>query len=563
MPVRQCRTADIRIIGTFPAVPAGSLRSREILSRTANGGHAVRALDTAAVREWAAACVHSLEALRTDIDGINVYPVADSDTGSNLLHTVAAAHTALAAEQQLTGAGAALAVLAREAVRTARGNSGVILSQILRGIAESAGDADELDGPALAAALRDANRMAWQAVAHPIEGTMLSVLDAVAAAVGDDLLDDVVTAAAKAAADALADTPNQLPVLAAAGVVDAGGRGLVAVLDALADVVRGRDSIPRPAFGPPPPARSALRTWEVMYLLSDLSEAALPALRDSLSELGDSVTVAGDGDGDYMVHVHCADIGVAIEAGLHYGRPRDIRVEPLVTPEPAHRGSGSGDRGVVAVVHGDALAGLIDAEGVPVLVVPEDTRPSSAELLGLILGTGARDVVVVPGSPALAAVAERLCGHPRLAGHDVVVIPCASPVQVLAALAVHDPGRRAGPDAVAMAEAAAATRRGDLLVAEEESITWVGRAQAGEAVGLVDDEVVLIESGDRIPEAATALLERMLAVGGELVTVLTGSDAPEGITDVIAEWLRAEHPEVELVCYFGGQTDTLLVIGVE
>ncbi|NIJ13635.1 hypothetical protein FHU38_003979 [Saccharomonospora amisosensis] len=524
----------------------------------------MRALDSAAVRAWAGACVSSLQALREDIDGINVYPVADADTGSNLLHTLTAAHSALAAHAEPDGAGAALDVLARAAVRAARGNSGTIISQVLRGIAESAGEARELDGPALAAALRRADGVATGAVARPVAGTMLSVLHAAAAGAGEGDLDEVATSAAKAAADALAQTPKQLAALAVAGVVDAGGRGLLAVLDALARVVTGETVEPEHVLNAvAAPEQAPPRAWEVMYLLSGIADEELPTLRRALSGLGDSVTVAADGAGEHAVHVHCADIGAAIEAGLRHGTPHDIRVEPLMSPAPADSGVTGGERAVVAVVHGAALAELVAAEGVPVLAVGDGLEPSAEELLGLVTETGARHVTVLPGGVALTSAAERISGHPMLADLDVVVVPCASPVQVLAALAVHDPRRRAGADVVAMAEAAAATHRGDIAVAQQESITWVGRAQAGDLVGLVDGEVVLIEPGSRVAEAAVAVLERMLAVGGELVTVLTGAQAPEGIAEVIAERLHAIHPEVELVCYPGGQTDALLLMGVE
>lgn len=526
----------------------------------------MRALDAAAVRAWADACVRSLHALRADIDDINVYPVADSDTGSNLLHTVTAARAALAASPA-TCAGEALTVFARAAVHAARGNSGVILSQVFRGMAGSAGDADVLDGPGLAAALRTADRAATGSVARPVAGTMLSVLHAVAAAVSDDSLGgslhEVVTTAAKAAADALAETPRQLAALAVAGVVDAGGRGLLAVLDALADVVTGTESRTAAVAATLPSTEPPARAWEVMYLLAGVAEAALPALRRELAGLGDSVTVAGDGAGDHAVHVHCADIGAAIEAGLRHGRPHHIRVEPLLTPPPSDSPATDGERAVVAVVHGDALADLLRDEGAPVLAVAPHAEPTAEELLGLVTETAASHVTILPGGVSLTAAAERVCGHPVLAGRDVVVVPCASPVQVLAALAVHDPGRRAGADVVAMAEAAAATRRGDLLIAEQDSITWVGTARAGDVVGLVDGEVVLIEPGSQVETAALAVLRRMLTLGGELVTVLTGVAAPDGIAEVIDEWLRAEHPEVELVCYPGGLSDALLLMGVE
>ncbi|HET6501881.1 MAG TPA: DAK2 domain-containing protein [Amycolatopsis sp.] len=547
------------------------------MAGTAEGAEGAEGtVDKAAVAAWAAACVRSLDVLCPAINGINVYPVADSDTGSNLLHTMTGAGDALAAEPGVLGAGRALSVLARGALRAAQGNSGVILSQVLRGLAESAGDATELDGAALAKALVQADKVATEAVARPVPGTMLSVLHAVAGAVSGEQrpIDDVVAVAAKAAAQALEQTPQQLPVLASAGVVDAGARGLVAVLDALAGVVTGTSTEPVHSCEAAPAAETgpAPYAWEVMYLLE--GEPDLGAFRRRLSGLGDSVTVAGDGAGGYAVHVHCADIGAAIEAALDHGRPRQIRVEPLVTPTPLE--PAGPDRAVVAVLRGEELAELVRAEGVAVLAVPPGAVPSVEELLGLIVERAVGHVTVLPGDRELTAAVDGTAGHPMIGDREVVVIPCVSPVQVLAALAVHEPDRRANDDVVAMAEAAAATRRGELVVAPEESITWVGRAYAGDLVGFVDGEVVLVEpagggSGQapprwpaqRLVAAATQVVGRMLGAGGELVTVLVGESAPGGLAEALADRLAAERPEVELVSYPNAASDAVLLIGVE
>ncbi|TNC20303.1 DAK2 domain-containing protein [Amycolatopsis alkalitolerans] len=526
----------------------------------------MRVLDEAAVVAWASACVHSLDVLRPAINGINVYPVADADTGSNLLHTMTGARDALA-DTDITGAGQALGLLATGAVRSARGNSGVILSQVLRGLAESAAHAPELDGADLVKALVHADRVATEAVSRPVAGTMLTVLHAAAKAATGGSLEDVVSTAAKAASAALEQTPQQLPVLASAGVVDAGGRGLVAVLDALAGVVTGTATElvhSCEAHTHASTAAPAPYAWEVMYLLEDVTEPDLPGFRRALSGLGDSVTVAGDGAGGYAVHVHCADIGAAIEAGLALGRPRRIRVEPLVTPTPLEPPTGP-DRTVVALVRGDDFAGLLSEEGVAVLAVPQGTKPSVEEMLGLVTERAVAHITILAGDPLLTEAADEAAGHAMIGDREVVVIPCASPVQVLAALAVHDPARRVNDDVVAMAEAAAATRRGELVVAEEESITWVGLAQAGDLIGFVDGEVVLVEplSERNLVTAALTVLRRMLAVGGELVTVLTGAAAPEGVARELADRLREERPEVEFVSYPGGQTEAVLLIGVE
>ncbi|MER6869122.1 dihydroxyacetone kinase, partial [Amycolatopsis sp. NPDC000673] len=338
-------------------------------------------------------------------------------------------------------------------------------------------------------------------------------------------------------------------------------------LDALAGVITGETEEPghdlRAVASLPEQVPYA---WEVMYLLDEVDEARLPALRKELSGFGDSVTVAGDGSGSHAVHVHCADIGAAIEAGLQLGRPRKIRVEPLLTPTPIEPGGGI-DRSVVAVVRGGGLAELLRAEGVAVLAVPEGELPSVEDMIGLFNEAAGQHLSVLPGGPDLTAAADTAAGHPMAGERDVVVIPCSSPVQVLAALAVHDGDRRVNDDVVAMAEAAGATRRGELRIAREESLTWVGRAQSGDVIGLVDDEVVLIEpapaSATNLVAAAVSVLNRMLALGGELVTVLSGADAPPRVAAELAEQLRLEHPEVELTSYAGGQSDAVLLMGVE
>lgn len=527
----------------------------------------MQVLDAAAVSDWAGACVRSLSVLRPAIDGINVYPVADSDTGSNLLYTMTGAYEALAGAEA-TDAATALAVLARGAVRNARGNSGVILSQVVRGIAEWAEGGANLDGAGLAAALGHADEVATGAVSRPVAGTMLTVLHAVSASVRGETrtLAEVAHAAALSAATALEETPRQLPALAKAGVVDAGGRGLVAVLDALAAVITGEAAQPTHELEAVRTPEPQLYAWEVMYLLDGVDKDRLPAFRKELSGFGDSVTVAGDGSGSHAVHVHCADIGAAIEAGLQLGRPRHIRVEPLITPTPIEPGSGL-DRSVVAVVRGGALAELLRAEGLAVLAVPEDETPSVEDMIGLFNEVAGQRLIVLPGGPELTVAANVAAGHPMVGDREVVVIPCASPVQVLAALAVHDADRRVNDDVVAMAEAAAATRRGELRIVREESLTWVGRAQSGDVLGLVDDEVVLIEpapaSEANLVAAAMGVLARMLALGGELVTVLGGADAPPGVAVALAAQLRLEHPEVELTSYASGQSDAVLLMGVE
>ncbi|MFQ6266165.1 DAK2 domain-containing protein [Kutzneria viridogrisea] len=524
----------------------------------------MQVLDAAALRRWASAGVRALDANREAIDSINVYPVADGDTGTNLLVTMRSAEQALLAAEAEQGAGPAASALARGALAGARGNSGVILSQVLRGLAETWDGALAVSGSALRAALRRADELATAAVSEPVAGTVLSVLHAAALAAqdcGSDALDEVAGAAVRAAAQALADTPRQLAVLAERGVVDAGGRGLVVLLDELVGVVTGRVAdhvVPERAAAVPAVREtgSDQYEYEVMYLLDGLADE--DELRARLTGLGDSVVVAGDGAGLFSVHVHCNDVGAAIELGVERGRPHRIRVTRFADQRAARSG-----RAVVAVVAGEQAAELFRAEGAVVLA----GEPTAAELLAVLERTGAAQVAVLPNSAELAQVAARAAEQAERAGQDVVVVPTASPVQGLAALAVHDPSRRPGDDVVAMAEAAAATRRGEVLVAQREAMTWVGRCQPGDVLGLVDGEVVLIEPGPAegpgLLAAACQLVDRMVGVGGELVTVLLGHGAGAELGEGLAAHLRHSHPEVEITVYGGGQPDSALLIGVE
>ncbi|WP_433869810.1 DAK2 domain-containing protein [Saccharopolyspora sp. CA-218241] len=516
----------------------------------------LRALDASAVRRWAELALAALTAEREAIDRINVYPVADGDTGTNLLQTARAGAAELV-RRDPAGAGAALDAWAVGALGGARGNSGVLLSQVLRGLAEAVGAAEEIDGPLLRAALAGAEARAVRAVAEPVEGTLLTVLRAAAAAPEDGPLPAVVRAATGAASAELAATPRRLPVLAEAGVVDAGGRGLLVLLDALHAVVH--DGV-RLAAAPPDPPVSPLRhdsgyDYEVMYLLAEPDADRIEPLRAELLGLGDCVSVVDDGGGTWAVHVHCDDIGGAIEAGIRTGRVSRIKVERFADQVPD---GFARTAAVLACVPGAELGALFAAEGADVF---GGRRDSAEELHAAIAGTRAAHVVVLlNGAECVAGVAARAARRAIRAGQDVVVVPTSSPVQGLAALAVHDPDRRRAEDQVAMAEAAAATRRGELRIAESEALTWVGRCRPGDVLGLIDGEVVLI--GAEVPRAAVELVDRMLTSGGELVTALvaaTAGDLPESL----GEHLRRTHPEVELTCFPIGGNAPLLLLGVE
>ncbi|MEU2333658.1 DAK2 domain-containing protein [Streptomyces sp. NPDC013172] len=548
--------------------------------------------DALAVRAW---CGHALGALgraREEIDAINVYPVADGDTGTNLYLTVESATGAVEAvfagyelgEEVPTLADAAHA-MAHGALIGARGNSGTILAQLLRGMAQvlTEGEATHIDGEGLRLALRHAAASARQAVAHPVEGTVLSVAAAAAAAADGSGGDcgTVARAAYEGACRALAATPGQLAVLERAGVVDAGGRGLVAVLGALVEAFTGETPAPfdgraagagqvHARVDPVSDARAdtcaeaaAGPAFEVVYLL-EAEEAAVDRLRTRLDALGDSLVVVG-GDGLWNVHVHVDDAGAAVEAGVEAGRPHRIRITHFGA-EDAHAGGERTprervQRAVVAVVPGEGLAALYGESGATVVLARPGEPPASGELVDALRRAHAREVVLLPNDADLRHTAAAAAEQARAEGIRVALIPTRSAVQGIAALAVHQPDRRFDEDVVQMTSAAGATRYAEVVVAERQSWTMAGICQAGDVLGLVDGDVVVI--GSDVTATAETVLDRMLQAGGELVTLVLGDQAPEGVADRLRARVREAYLAVDTVVYDGGRQGAPLLIGVE
>jgi uncharacterized protein len=549
-------------------------------------------LDASAVRRWSVAAADALNAHRSEIDALNVFPVPDRDTGTNLALTLQAAAAAL--EEQATDTAAhALEVMARGAVLGARGNAGVIVSQILRGLAEGVGEQPApghvdrgCDGPRLQEGLRAAARRAYAAVAQPLEGTILSVARAAADAAqgvrgASSGLSTVVTAALGGAVEALRRTPEQLPVLARAGVVDAGGRGLVVVLDALATIVTGRISAAGSAFqsadsttGDQPDVESARYGYEVQYLLA-ASENEIRRLRSSLARVGDSVVTAGTGQDEWAVHVHVDDVGAAIEAALDVGRPRRITVtrfadqtsaqlagSPAAAPAQPAAASAARRSGVavMALAPGRGLVHLFRAEGTKVVGEDPTSPPSVGDVVDAIVSARAQRAVLLPNTAELFDVAEAAADRAQIRGVEVAVVPTRCVIQGLAAVAVHDSARPFQDDVIAMVEAAAATRWAEVVIADREALTSVGRCSPGDVLGLIVGEVV--EIGNDLGTVARAVLDRLLGSGGELVTVVA-DDAGQSAVHVIREHLERSQPLVEMTVYDGGESNAPLLIGVE
>lgn len=527
------------------------------------------------------------------LNAINVFPVPDSDTGTNLQQTLTGiiAHLSGTAEDdwsaELGAEGAdrdggeprpADAVV-RAAVLSAHGNSGAIVAEMIislsRALERSALIMPAAPERGLAHVLRLVATAGRRAVARPVEGTILTVATAAAEAAEEAVLDGaadravdphlglsrvlaVAQIARDAAAEALRHTPEELSRLADAGVVDAGGQAYVLLLDVLVEVLGGAVAQPLPDQ-PVVPARQRLdegasMAYEVMYALRGTGVDDLDELRERLSALGDSVVVVGDRT-VAQVHVHLADAGAAVEAGLAYGRMSQIRITALPpTTEPVT------DRAVVAVVAGVGLAAAVEAlGGTPVLPAGSHV---SAEELSVALQQSCGEVVVLPNDMECLEIATHLAAELRSQGRRVAVIPTLAQVQGLAALAVHEPGAAFDSVVVAMSSTAGHTRHGAVTVAESPAMTMAGRCEVGDVLGLVEGDFV--EIGDDQDEVAWRVVERLLSSGGgELVTLVRGRGADDQLIGRLRARIRAWSPSIDVEVIDGGQARYPLLVGLE
>ncbi len=553
----------------------------------------MQTLDSVAARRWAVAALGALGEAREEIDALNVFPVPDGDTGTNMYLTLEAAVTAAAGVPDDAPVARLADAFARGALLGARGNSGVIGAQLLRGWADTLGEYTLLSAASAVEGFRRADEQAWRAVNDPVEGTILSVsrAAATAAANAEPTLRAVVAAAADAAQQALELTPSQLPALARAGVVDAGGRGLVVLIDSLAELVLGA-SRRRPARSHRHPALPAVDFscahgahgahgdqpggefaaggpgYEVMFLLDTDPEAgssAIVPLRARLAELGDSLVVVG-GSGLWQVHVHVHDPGAAVEAAMEFGRPHRIRIEHF-----SEHGNAAGRRlaaaprssrtAMVACAAGPGLAALFEGAGAVVVAGGPGRRPSTAQLLDAVRRTRATNVALLPNDGDTLNVARVAAATARSDGIRVTVVPTRAQVQGLAAAAVHDPARSFDDDVVAMSSAAGAARDGAVTVAVKDGLTSAGECRVGDALGVVDGDFAVV--GSDLREVAVDVVERLLSGGGELVTLVVGAGGHEPLARAVASHLHAAHRQVEVNVLNGGQPRYPLLIGVE
>jgi DAK2 domain fusion protein YloV len=516
------------------------------------------------VRRLAHGALDALEQSRERIDDLNVYPVPDGDTGTNLTLTargvVEALDASTAADRQ---------ALAREATRaalmSARGNSGVILSQIVRGAADALAESDDL-----ARAFRGASDEAYAAVRKPVEGTMLTVIRELAeAAESASPLEPVELLAllVERGDEAVARTPEQLEVLRDAGVVDAGGAGLVELVRGLAAAAAGKEPV-SPAVAAPRLSLEAVHQEPSRYrycttFVVEGDGLDAEALEPELERLGDSLLVVGDPSA-LKVHVHTDDPGAALSLGTRSGTIEGVEINDMhrQTEEWEERllaalPGGASRSAVVAVVAGEGNRRLFEDLGAERIVEGGQTmNPSTADLLAAVDATAADEAVLLPNNSNVVLTAEQAA---RVAGKPVQVVPTESIPAGLAALVAFLGERSAEENAAAMREALAGVVTGEIAVASRDASADGVPVREGEFLALLDGEAVAAGAG--FDEVARALIERLLAEPRDVLTLLRGEGAPSlnGLLDELAE----RHPELELDVHDGGQPHYPLLLSAE
>jgi hypothetical protein len=555
---------------------------------------------------------------REVINRLNVYPVPDGDTGTNMHLTLESVRKELAGLEDATDMRAVCKAISHGSLMGARGNSGVILCQILRGVAKTFSAAvspedDTIGASVLAAALAEGNLAARAGVMKPVEGTILTVAAAAAEAAGGAAAGDpaageellgVADAAQAAAVEALWKTPEQLPVLASAGVVDAGGAGLVLLFDAFLKVIDGREppeQLPLPesvaaqiasgsgwaaanagaahsaaeeGHDPAAPAGEQdigdLR-YEVMYFL-EAADHAVPAFKNVWAGIGDSIVVVG-GEGMWNCHIHTNDIGAAVEAAIDAGRPRNIRVTDLMEQVEeeswVRRAAGAGqveeDLGpvpvtsIVAVATGDGIGRIFGSLGVRHIVSGgQSMNPSTEQLLEAMSATTGDEVIVLPNNKNIRAVAAQAC---ELSKKHARVVDTDGIQEGFAALLEYDPEVGADANAVAMSAAAARVVAGEVTQAVRASDTEVGEIAAGDWIGVSRRGIEVVAA--TVSDATIRLLDRLLTDSHEIVTIIEGAGAKPADTRRVTEWLAEHRSDLAVELHRGGQPLYPYLVAVE
>jgi hypothetical protein len=526
----------------------------------------------------------ALEENHRKVNDLNVFPVPDGDTGTNMLLTMRSAYRRIQDSQE-EHVGRVAQDLSHGALMGARGNSGVILSQVWRGLANGLEDKATFDAADLAMALSEASETAYKGVMRPVEGTILTVIREGAEEAHDALgkhsdLRFLLARVVERCQQALARTPDMLPVLKQAGVVDAGGQGLVYILDGMLRHVHGEmfadaeamTAMDIPAQAKAAPAEGIENPYDVQFILLGDS-LDLMSVRQEIDAMGDSTVVVGD-ETTIKVHVHVKDPGVPISYGISLGHITDVVVENMqmqmehiigtaasaVAPQAEPEMSlAPGQIGVVAVTAGDGLAQIFRSLGAAGIVNGgQSNNPSTEEIYEVVQGIPADDIVILPNNKNIILAAE---AAGKLSEKNVAVVPSRTVPQGISALLALDSSCELALAAERMNEAISQVASGEIAVATR-SVELDGIAvEEGQIIGVVDGR--LRAAGANVEQVLGAVLAEIAMDERELVSIYYGADVTEADAEQLAGAITDLYPDVEVEVLAGGQSIYQYIIGAE
>ena len=566
----------------------------------------VTSLDAPALRDLFNAGLAWLERHYEIVNALNVFPVPDGDTGTNMLLTMKSACGEIT-DDRLETAGAAAKAAAHGALMGARGNSGVILSQILRGFSRSLDDRPAITGPMFAAALAEGSRIAYKGVNRPVEGTILTVVrEAAAAAENAATLDDdlrfILGRAVRAADEAVINTPKLLPVLAQAGKVDSGGKGLFFILEGMYRALTGEGTLAEAAVQAaaaapavaPLPSKGMRELPPLVYgfdvqFLVEAPHLDVAAIRARITALGDCPLVEGD-ETLVKVHVHVPDPGVALTYAVSLGFVTDVVVENMddmhipemptgYDPFPPRFEDGAAaiaaapladvaeigpieGPGLVAVVPGAGLAGVFRSLGTHAIISGGQTmNPSTADLLAAIRTLPVSEVILLPNNGNILMAAHQAVDIAAAEGKAVQVVPSKSIPQGISALLAQNPRASLAQNGAAMTAALSHVQTGEVTVAVQDAHFDGIQVHVGDVIGLLND--TLSAAGPTAAAVAQTLLAQMGAADLEVITLYYGQPITADEAHALQESLHEHYPDQEIEVVEGGQPFYHYIISAE
>mgnify|MGYP001322986267 FL=1 len=541
-----------------------------------------------------------LDQKKADIDALNVFPVPDGDTGTNMNLTFRAAYQA-AEKINNNSIHDVAAAASTGSLMGARGNSGVILSQIMRGIAKGLEGIKEANALQFSHALQVGVETAYKAVMKPVEGTILTVSREFAkgavnkAKSGETNIIDVLKAGYEKGEAALARTPEMLPVLRQAGVVDAGGKGFLTLISGWIASLEGNGQFAAKAepLETAQPAISGITLVEHLefpycteFLLKG-QNLQPEVLRQDLLSKGDCLLVVGTEE-LVKIHIHTKNPGQILDYALQYGDIYEVQISNMMIQNEAaaHKNKNenysetvspnSGDSqantavaqnvaefkeyGIVAVAMGDGIAEVFSSLGVDEVVSGGQTmNPSTSDLAEAVLRVPAHNIFILPNNGNIIMAANQV--NELVNGRKIYVIPTKSIPQAIAALLAFNPDNTPETNRQEMTEALAQVTSGEVTYAVRNSTYGDLEISEGDILGLVEDKITT--TGRDIFEVAKEVLENMQWREKDLVTIYYGKDMVEEDVQMLADWLQSEKPDIEVEVYAGKQPLYYYILGVE